>query len=414
MQFSLIKKFTFLSLLAFIITGSAIVFTVSNHLKTDKLVELEEITLLTLDTLLKPKLTPNDFLTPPLMESKVLLLNESLNDIMRSTDIFGIRIWNTDSKVIFLNNISAHYEADFEFNQALKGNIKAKIITLDKNLHPGVVNNEVIQIFAPFILDNQIVGVYEVLTPYQEIKEHISALNWTIIAITFLGLLILYLFLMKVIHNASYTLVSQNESLAKQTHDLQQAYTLLDSSYKNTIMALSNAVDARDKYTAGHSQRVSNISLKIGQLMGLNEDRINLLESAALFHDIGKIGIPDEILHKPDKLTDSEFELIKLHPAMGFAILKDICFLEGTLPIILHHHEKYNGHGYPSRLEKDQIPLESRIIAIADTYDAMTSDRPYRKGLNHNNAIQEIQRSVGTQFDGEIVDAFLQIDFSDI
>lgn len=383
-------------------------------MKNDKLAELEEITLLTLDTLLTPKLTPNDFLTPTLIESKVLFLNESLNDIMRTTDILSIRIWNMDNKVIFSKNISTLYEVDHEFEQALKGHIQAKIITLDKNLHNGVVNNEVIQIFAPFMLDNQIVGVYEVLTPYQEIKEHISALNRTIMGITFLGLLILYLFLMKVIYRASHTLVSQNESLAKQKHNLQQAYTELDSSYKNTVMALSNAVDARDKYTSGHSQRVAKISLKIGQMVELNEERVKLLELAALFHDIGKIGVPDEILHKPDKLTDSEFEMIKLHPSIGFTILKDIGFLEDALPIILHHHEKYNGHGYPTGLEKDQIPFESRIIAIADTYDAMTSDRPYRKGLTHDDAILEIKRSVGSQFDGKIVDAFLRIDFSGV
>ncbi|MEL1134678.1 HD-GYP domain-containing protein [Desulfitobacterium sp. THU1] len=257
-------------------------------------------------------------------------------------------------------------------------------------------------------------GVYEVHTPYTDIESHTNSLNRIITGISFFGLFILYFFLFRNVANASQTLIAQNKLLVEQNLSLEHSYTQLDLSYRNTVMALSNAVDARDKYTSGHSQRVSIISSAIGQVMGLDIEILQRLELAARLHDIGKIGVPDEILHKPGKLSEFEQEIIRLHPSIAFSILKDISFLNSILPIILHHHERYDGSGYPAGIKGEAIPFESRIIAVADTYDAMTSDRPYRKGQNHDLAIKEIQRCVGTQFDPSIVEAFMKADFQGI
>lgn len=191
---------------------------------------------------------------------------------------------------------------------------------------------------------------------------------------------------------------------------MEHAYTALNSSYKNTIATLSNAVDARDPYTAGHSDRVAAISMVIGEKLGLSSELLEKLEISAMFHDIGKLGVPDNILLKPGKLDELEFQKIKEHPSIGVSILKNIDFLKNSLPIILHHHERYSGGGYPDGISKGDIPLEARIICVADTYDAMTSDRPYRKGLSHEEAIVEIVKFKGIQFDPEIVDSFLTID----
>lgn len=202
-------------------------------------------------------------------------------------------------------------------------------------------------------------------------------------------------------------MISQNEALSKQTEELEMSFSKLNSSYKNTMIALSNAVDARDPYTAGHSGRVNRIAMEIGQGMGLTGKQLESLESASLFHDIGKLGVPDVILNKPDKLTNDEYEKIKKHPAIGVNILKTIDFVNSAIPGILHHHERYAGGGYPAGIKGDQIPLEARIIAVADAYDAMTSDRPYRKALSHDTAVSEIVKYRGIQFDAGVVEAFM-------
>jgi HD-GYP domain-containing protein (c-di-GMP phosphodiesterase class II) len=259
------------------------------------------------------------------------------------------------------------------------------------------------------LISNHVRGVFEVYFPDQMVEQHIAMLNRLIIIVMFSGLLILYLFLLKIIYNASTTLISQNQSLQEQKNTLAQAYSALNSSYKATIATLSNAVDARDPYTAGHSNRVAAISMEIGKVFGLSSDILEKLEISALFHDIGKLGVPDNILLKPGKLDELEFQKIKEHPFIGVGILKNIDFLKDSLPIILHHHERYSGGGYPDGISKGDIPLEARIICVADTYDAMTSDRPYRKGLSHEEAIVEIVKFKGIQFDPEIVDSFLLI-----
>ncbi len=149
------------------------------------------------------------------------------------------------------------------------------------------------------------------------------------------------------------------------------------------------------------------MSLEIGKVLGFSEDRLKALEYSALFHDMGKIGIPDHILNKKDKLTDKEYEIIKKHPDIGVSILQTIDFMAGNLGIIRHQHERYSGGGYPMGISGKDIPLEARIIAIADTYDAMTSDRPYRKGLPEEAALNEIIKNKEIQFDGKLVDAFI-------
>ena len=240
--------------------------------------------------------------------------------------------------------------------------------------------------------------------PAIEFEQHILRINQIIAVVVFFGLLILYFLLLRIIHSASKTLVLQNQHLTEQKDELEKAYAVLQRTYRDTVTALSRAVDARDPYTAGHSERVAHIASKIANKLGLNMKEIEQIELAAQFHDIGKIGIPDNILLKPGRLTEVEFAVIKEHPVIGINILGNIEFLKDSLPIIRHHHERYDGSGYPDGTIGQEIPLGSRIISIADTYDAITSDRPYRKGLSHEEAIDEIIKCKGTQLDTEIVE----------
>jgi diguanylate cyclase (GGDEF)-like protein len=175
------------------------------------------------------------------------------------------------------------------------------------------------------------------------------------------------------------------------------------------IYALAATVDAKDHYTYGHSRKVSDYSVAIAEALDLPQDRIATIRAASLLHDIGKVGIPDSILSKEGPLTDEEWEPVKIHPKLGVEILRHIIDLVNCLPAILHHHEHYDGKGYPSGLKGDSIPLEGRILAIADAYDAMTSPRPYREQLSSQSALEELRRCAGTQFDPELVEIFCTI-----
>jgi len=185
---------------------------------------------------------------------------------------------------------------------------------------------------------------------------------------------------------------------------------LLEKTHFETIMAFSEALEARDQYTAGHSRRVMEYSKSIGQCMKLDKQDIEELKRSALLHDIGKIGIPDVILKKEAKLTEEEYAVIKSHSETGAAILKYIKSFKHLVSAVYHHHERFDGEGYPDGVKGTAIPLHARIIAIADTFDAMTSSRSYRKkALSYRTALSELERSKGIQFDPEITDIFLEI-----
>ncbi len=178
--------------------------------------------------------------------------------------------------------------------------------------------------------------------------------------------------------------------------------------YFRTILILVDALEARDKYTAGHSKRVAEMSKLIAESLGIKGEELEYIEKAALLHDIGKIAIPDEILNKNGKLTEKEYELIKEHPVKSAEIIRFLPDRDKIYDIILHHHERWDGKGYPSGLKGNEIPLGSRIIAVADSFDAMLSTRPYRENLSIDESLKEIIKESGKQFDPEVVDAFLK------
>jgi putative nucleotidyltransferase with HDIG domain len=167
-----------------------------------------------------------------------------------------------------------------------------------------------------------------------------------------------------------------------------------------------SSLDARDRETEGHSIRVSHLSTKLGKILGMNERELKILERGALLHDLGKIGISDTILHKPGKLTEEEWEIMKLHPAIGAHIVEGIPFLQETIPLIKHHQERWDGTGYPGGLKGEQIPLMARIFSIIDAFDALTTFRPYREKIPQFEAIDYIRENAGILFDPYLVDIF--------
>jgi putative two-component system response regulator len=181
------------------------------------------------------------------------------------------------------------------------------------------------------------------------------------------------------------------------------------SSFLNTITSLAHALEAKDRYTSGHSRRVAQISVAIAREMGLSEAAIEKIRFAGQLHDIGKIGVREAVLNKPGRLTDEEFEHMGYHPEIGGRILAPVIDDAEVLGIVRHHHERYDGSGYPDRLAQEAIPLGARILAVADAFDAMTSERPYRGALGLDFALEEIERCAGSQFDPKVVAAFLSI-----
>ena len=177
---------------------------------------------------------------------------------------------------------------------------------------------------------------------------------------------------------------------------------------RGVVRALTSAIDAKDPYTCGHSDRVARVALRLAEEMGCDKETLNTIYLSGLLHDIGKIGIDDNVLRKPGKLTDIEYEHIKLHSEIGYRILKDLRQLDEVLPVVLHHHEQWDGRGYPHKLSGDNIPLMARIVAVADSFDAMGSDRPYRQGMPDAKLEQVLREGAGKQWDPNVVDAFFR------
>ena len=203
--------------------------------------------------------------------------------------------------------------------------------------------------------------------------------------------------------------IEQMNMIKNINEELKESQEQLKNAYLESIQTLRYTVEAKDTYTRGHSDRVSEYSVLIGKYMNLPDEDLETLRIGGLFHDIGKIGIPDAILLKDSKLTDDEYSEIKNHPAIGKHILSNAKIFENIIPIVFHHHEKYDGNGYPEKLAGQNIPLYARIAAIADTFDAMTSKRSYRDALSLDIVKNELSRCSGTQFDPNILKVFLDI-----
>ena len=203
--------------------------------------------------------------------------------------------------------------------------------------------------------------------------------------------------------------IEQMKTIQKINEELRDKNDELEKAYLDTIGILRQTVEAKDPYTRGHSDRVSEFAVLIGTKMGLDEKTIHILKIGGLFHDIGKIGIPDSILLKESKLSDAEYSQIKNHPTIGAHILGNATVFQDIIPIVKYHHERYDGRGYPSQLAGTDIPLIARITAVADAFDAMTSKRTYRDSLPIEKVKEEIERCSGTQFDPEIAKLFLGI-----
>ena len=199
------------------------------------------------------------------------------------------------------------------------------------------------------------------------------------------------------------------ELVEQRTIELDRALNSLEGAYRSTLKALTAALETRDSETHGHSERVVSYSLRLGREYGLNSEEMKSLEFGSLLHDIGKIGVPDSILRKPAKLTEDEWVRMREHPLHGQQILRGIEFLQGAARVVAQHHEKWDGTGYPLGLRGEEIDINARIFSVADAFDAITSDRVYRRGKSYEAAAQELDDWAGRQFDPKVVEAFHRV-----
>ena len=202
-------------------------------------------------------------------------------------------------------------------------------------------------------------------------------------------------------------LEQSNDELTVAVHDISKMSQQLEEAYTGTLESLVEALDMRDQETRGHSNRVASHSLDLARLLGMTDkEELGMVYRGALMHDVGKIGVPDSILLKPGPLTEEEWEFMRKHPADGYRILARVPYLRPAADVVLSHHERWEGGGYPRSLKGTAIPLGARIFSLSDTFDAIVSDRPYRDGRTPDEALQEILRCAGTQFDPTVVEAF--------
>jgi putative two-component system response regulator len=205
------------------------------------------------------------------------------------------------------------------------------------------------------------------------------------------------------------TRLNRYQKLVQEREHLQKAHERLLGAYDATIAGWSHAMDLRDRETEGHSQRVCGLTEQLAKGFGIQGEDLIHIRHGALLHDMGKLGVPDSVLHKPDKLTDDEWVIMRQHPQMAYDMLYPVEYLRPALDIPYCHHEKWDGSGYPRRLKGDEIPLAARIFAIVDVWDALTSDRPYRSAWSRERALDHIRQESGIHFDPQVVDMFFKV-----
>ncbi len=340
-------------------------------------------------------------------------------------DIASVKVWRRDGLLAWTNRdtrrINHVFPLDDELGEAIRDNraVAALIGTGgDAKDEDAFERNELahqlgvshlFEVYAPIenTAGTRVIGAYEIYANPRALSRLIGSrrtMLWLAVAGVFGAL---WAFLALLVRGASQTLSRQNAKLRARTAKLVESNRLLEEGALEAVESLNATVDAKDPYTAGHSQRVQRIAVALGEELGLEREQLDTLRFAGLFHDIGKIGVPDAILTKPDRLTELEFEVVKRHPEDGARIVGRLQRLRAAVPAILHHHERWDGDGYPHGLRAEGIPLEAAIVGLADAVDAMTTDRPYSSARTLDDATEEVLLHRGTQFAPAVVDAFV-------
>ncbi len=377
------------------------------------------------------RLTPKDFNGDP--SAKRVQYEFAMRGVVGKAQIIRVTVWSSVGRVLYSDDrklIGLAFPPSAPLRAALSGQVRSVIVHPKRRApalpsqaagssesvtspqapspqivasspaaaSPRVVDARQIEVFVPVRVpgaDPSVVGVYDILTNAADLEPALARLKLSVWSAMVVGIGALYLLLFAIVRTASKDLVDQEAELRK--------------AFVGTVRSLVKAVDARDVATADHSDRVAARAVEIGREMGLGTRQVADIWVAAFLHDLGKIGLGDDILAKPGPLTEKERRRMQRHPVVGYEILQPVPIRETIKLAVRHHHERWDGKGYPDGLAGNDIPVAARIIAVADTYEALVSDRPYRSARSPDDAITEVIRCSGSQFDPRVVDAFLTV-----
>jgi putative nucleotidyltransferase with HDIG domain len=361
-------------------------------------------------------------LSPRLVYGTQLKVGDDVTGIVRRNlaerpDILSVKVWRRDGVLAWTSLAPERIGKRFPLGDGLRavfrtGEAQAGLEDLkdaEDAVEAKLPVDEVLEVYAPvYAGDKELIGAYEVYADATPLEASIASRKREIWIATGFVFLLLWALLLLLARSASSTLRRQTTALRERSVALSESYRRLEESSLEAIESLNATVEAKDPYTAGHSQRVQRIALSVGQELGLSVKELDALRFGALFHDIGKIAIPDALLTKPGRLTDDEYELMKRHSVEGARIVAKFSRLRESVPIIRHHHERWDGRGYPEGLAGEDIPISAAIAGLADSWDAMTIERPYQRALSVDEALGEVRACSGTQFVPAVVEAFFE------
>jgi putative nucleotidyltransferase with HDIG domain len=336
-------------------------------------------------------------------------------DLAERPDILSVKVWNTDGTLAWTNIAPERIGKRFPVNGELAEVLETKEATAEfstlsdkeDSVEAARIESDVIEVYAPlFAGQREVIGAYEVYADAEPLEQSIAGRKRAIWIASATLFAILWVLLLLLARNASGMLRRQTTALRERSAALSESYRMLEESSLEAAESLNATVEAKDPYTAGHSVRVQRIAVSIAQELGVPPKDLDAVRHAGLFHDIGKIAIPDVLLTKPAKLTEDEFELMKRHSSEGARIVSKFGRLRECGSIIRHHHERWDGKGYPERLAGEDIPLLATIVGFAEAWDAMIIERPYQRALRIEEAFDEVREHRGVQFSPVVVDAF--------
>jgi putative nucleotidyltransferase with HDIG domain len=363
----------------------------------------------------------NAVLSDELARGRKVVVTPFAEDVLRRSmaarpDVLSLKVWRPDGVLVWTNlepeRIGQRYDGGGGHVAEVieSGTAEAELEELnaeEDKAEAALGFDDVLEVYAPIRNRyGRVVGAFEIYAESSSLEASIADRKRTIWLTTAVVFALVALLLCLLVRGASTALRRQTETVRQRSKALMEAYARLEESSLEAIESLNATVEAKDPYTAGHSLRVKRIAVALGEELRLEKPRMDALRFGALFHDIGKLAVPDAVLTKPDRLTPQEYEVVKAHSSDGARIVGKFSRLRESVPIIEHHHERWDGSGYPAGLADDAIPLEAAIVGLADAWDAMTTTRPYHRALTLEEACAEIRNGRGGQFAPRVVDAF--------
>jgi HD-GYP domain-containing protein (c-di-GMP phosphodiesterase class II) len=392
---SLVQRFTLASLITTTVVGLLFGAIAARVAEGYALRRQAQMAAVYVTEFVAPRLMPGDFLAPP--PAKRVQFEFALRDLVGKAGIVRVAVWNKYGQVLYSDDhglVGLTFPLAPPLRLALTGHIQSQ---LTRSMAGAGAGKQHMEVFVPVILPGvaRPVGVYDIVSDISDLEPVLTRLKWSVWATVVLGVSVLYLALFTIVRRAS--------------RDLDRQHTALRRAFEGTVRSLANAVDTRDMATANHSSRVADYAVAIAREMGLSTAEMHEVHVAGFLHDLGKIGIPDGILAKRGPLSKEEWTMMRRHPLFGYEILQPVPIAETIKLAIRHSHESWDGSGYPEGLRGEQIPLAARVVAVADAYEALTTNRPYRTAQGPEDAMNEIRRCAGGQFDPAVVEAFLRV-----